>query len=222
MFQTKFVKEIKTHPWCVQKSPPPRKLWPLWNYVEKFGRARHTTEDSIIRRMRFACRATRQEYGQTHHNLKLSVFRAVRRVTLCGDTHNIWYLLLSHGNNGYANAPQFYVIRTLPGSRDNSVGIAAHSGWTVRGSNPDGGEIFRTDSGRGVALTTHPHLSPRLKKEHSYTSTPPLGLRGLFWCEFYLYVHCLFFSVNYRKGIYLPNEFELMYFSHNRRKICCF
>jgi hypothetical protein len=31
-----------------------------------------------------------------------------------------------------------------------------------------------------VALTTHPHLVPRLKKEYSYTFTPPLGLRGLF------------------------------------------
>jgi len=31
----------------------------------------------------------------------------------------------------------------------------------------------------GVALTTHHHLAPRLKKEFSYTSTPPLGLRGL-------------------------------------------
>jgi len=30
-----------------------------------------------------------------------------------------------------------------------------------------------------VALTTHSYLVPRLKKEKSYTSTPPLGLRGL-------------------------------------------
>jgi hypothetical protein len=30
-------------------------------------------------------------------------------------------------------------------------------------------------SGRGVALTTHPHLGPRLKREKSYASTPPLG-----------------------------------------------
>ena len=35
-------------------------------------------------------------------------------------------------------------------------------------------------SGRGVALTTHPHLASRLKKEWSYTFTPPLGLRGPF------------------------------------------
>jgi hypothetical protein len=35
-------------------------------------------------------------------------------------------------------------------------------------------------AGRGVALTTHPHLAPGLKKEYSYTSTPPLDLCGLF------------------------------------------
>jgi hypothetical protein len=32
----------------------------------------------------------------------------------------------------------------------------------------------------GVALTTHSHLAPRLKKEYSYTTTPLLGLRSLF------------------------------------------
>jgi len=76
------------------------------------------------------------------------------------------------------------------------------TGWTVRGSNSGGGEICRTRSdwpwgspslpyngyrvsfpeverpGRGV---NHPsHLAPRLKKEWNYTSTPPLGLHGLF------------------------------------------
>jgi len=39
-----------------------------------------------------------------------------------------------------------------------------------------------------VALTTHPHLEPRLQKEKSYTYTPPLGLCGLFWGEIYLYI----------------------------------
>jgi len=32
----------------------------------------------------------------------------------------------------------------------------------------------------GVALTTHPHLAPRLRKEYSYTFTPPLGLGDMF------------------------------------------
>jgi len=75
-------------------------------------------------------------------------------------------------------------------------------GWTVRGSNPGGGEIFRTRLGRpcgppslpysgysvsflgvkrqGRGFDHPPHIVPRLKKEYSYTSTPPLDLRGLF------------------------------------------
>jgi hypothetical protein len=32
------------------------------------------------------------------------------------------------------------------------------------------------------------HLAPRLKEEKSYTSTPPMGLRGLFYGEMYLYI----------------------------------
>jgi hypothetical protein len=81
--------------------------------------------------------------------------------------------------------------------RDRSVG----KGWTARGSNPNGGEIFRIRpdgtwsptsllrngyqvfaggrSCRGVALSSQPHHAPRLKKEQSYTYTLPLGLRGL-------------------------------------------
>jgi hypothetical protein len=34
-------------------------------------------------------------------------------------------------------------------------------------------------TGQGVALTTHPPLAPKLKKEWSYTSAPPVGLYGL-------------------------------------------
>ena len=35
----------------------------------------------------------------------------------------------------------------------------------------------------------HPHhVAPRLKKEWSYTSTPPLGLRNLFQGELYFYL----------------------------------
>jgi membrane associated rhomboid family serine protease len=41
--------------------------------------------------------------------------------------------------------------------------------------------------GRGVDY--HLLLAPRLKKEYSYTSTPPLGLRGLFYGKLYLYLY---------------------------------
>jgi hypothetical protein len=40
--------------------------------------------------------------------------------------------------------------------------------------------LYRGLSGRGVALTTHPHLSPILEKEWCYTSTPPPGF--LLYC----------------------------------------
>ena len=38
-----------------------------------------------------------------------------------------------------------------------------------------------------MALNTQPHLASRLKKEDNYTSTPPIGLRGVFWGEIYLF-----------------------------------
>ena len=52
-----------------------------------------------------------------------------------------------------------------------------HNGYKVTpGDNADG----------VVALTTHPHLAPRLKKEYSYISTPSPGLLGIFYAEIYL------------------------------------
>jgi len=78
---------------------------------------------------------------------------------------------------------------------------AMGTGWTVRGSNPGGDEIitpFQTGPGAHPASYTMgtgsfpgvkwpgrgvdhpPHLALRLKKEYSYTSTPPMGLCGLF------------------------------------------
>ena len=41
----------------------------------------------------------------------------------------------------------------------------------------------------GRGFVHPPHLAPKLKKEHSYTSTPPLGLRGLLYGEIYLYLY---------------------------------
>jgi len=80
---------------------------------------------------------------------------------------------------------------------DSVVGIAGRFGDLL----PVGGEIFRTrpnrprdppsllnivhrdfpggKRGRGVALTTNPHLALRLKQEHNYTSTAPVVLGRL-------------------------------------------
>jgi hypothetical protein len=89
MFQTRFVEKIKINILRSKTFSENRAVYELmWNV---YGRARQATDDNIIRRMRFACRINKTRI-QTH-------------------TQYISYLLLSHGKNGYANAPQYYVIR---------------------------------------------------------------------------------------------------------------
>ena len=110
-----------------------------------------------------------------------------------------------------SNNPEERIFHLLRGGGMNSRTVhlcrwaaIAHSvkrlatGWTVRESNPGGGEIFLTcpdrpwgppsllynghrvfpqgvKSGRGVTLTPHPLLVPLVMKEQSYTSAPPMG-----------------------------------------------
>jgi hypothetical protein len=57
MFQTNVVDKIKTHILCSITFP--RKSCRLWDNVEKYGTARQTTDDNIIRRMRIACWVTK-------------------------------------------------------------------------------------------------------------------------------------------------------------------
>jgi hypothetical protein len=59
--------------------------------------------------------------------------------------------------------------------------------------------------GRGVDHPpTHPHLVPGLKKEYSYTSTPPLGLRGLFKGELYTFLYIKMSFVHLLLPSFLP------------------
>ena len=48
-----------------------------------------------------------------------------------------------------------------------------------------------------------PLLVPRLKKEYSYTSTPPLGLRGLFKGEYCLHLYSIF-VLRFKLNPYAP------------------
>jgi hypothetical protein len=68
-----------------------RKSCLLWDNLEEFCSVGQNIDRNIIRRMRLACWISLQ----TH-------------------TQNMQYSLLFHGSNGYANASQFYLIRTLP------------------------------------------------------------------------------------------------------------
>jgi hypothetical protein len=97
------------------------------------------------------------------------------------------------------------------GSQDSAVGIATRYGLEGPGIGSRWGEIFRTypdrlrgppsllysgsrvfpggKGGRGVMLTTHPLLVPRLRKSWAI---PPLTLwvlLGLLWGSLYLYLY---------------------------------
>jgi hypothetical protein len=94
--------------------------------------------------------------------------------------------------------------------RDSSVGIATRYGLDGPGIESRWRRIFRTRPDRpwgppsllynryrvllgvkrpGRGVDHPPHLAPRSNKEWSYTSTPPVGLRGLFYGELYPYLY---------------------------------
>jgi hypothetical protein len=67
------------------------------------------------------------------------------------------------------------------------IGLGSHPASCTVGT---GSFLGVKRSGRGVDHP--PHIMPRLMKEYGYTSTHPLGLRGLFWGELYfIYLYIL-------------------------------
>ena len=108
--------------------------------------------------------------------------------------------------------------------RDSLVGIATRYGLDGPGIESRWGQNFpplsrralrptqppiqcvpglsRRQSGRGVALTTHPDLAQRLKKEWSFTSTPPTGLRGVFQGKLYTFT----FNTDYNIILFIFSE----------------
>jgi hypothetical protein len=95
------------------------------------------------------------------------------------------------------------------------------TGWTVRVSNPVEATFFasfQTDPGAypasyamgtgsftgakrpGHVVGHPPHIALRLKNEYSYTSTPPLGLRGLYYGKIYLYLYIYLYILQYNNN----------------------
>jgi hypothetical protein len=86
MFQTKVVEKIKTRILCSITFF--RKSCRLWDNVEKYGTARQATDDNKTGSMHTAC-----------------------WISKATDRHSEYVILIAfYGNNGYANAPQYYVI----------------------------------------------------------------------------------------------------------------
>ena len=87
-----------------------RKSCCLWNNVEKCGGAREATDDNTIWRM---CVLSWKRKAKNSH-----AHSPRARVSPPPPTHKreqkYVILFLFHGNNGFANAPECYVIRTCP------------------------------------------------------------------------------------------------------------
>jgi hypothetical protein len=73
-------------------------------------------------------------------------------------------------------------VRSPAGAKDFSSNICAQAGSEAHPASctmDTGGPFRRAKRGRGVTLTTHPHLVPRSGMSRSYTSSPPKCLRGV-------------------------------------------
>ena len=84
-------------------------------YVKQCGGAREAGNDSTVWRMHFACRVTKATYASTCKRPRARTHTCTRART---HTHTHTQICNTycffHSNNGFPNAPRFYVIRTLP------------------------------------------------------------------------------------------------------------
>jgi len=80
--------------------------------------------------------------------------------------------------------------------------------------------------GRGVDHPS-PYLAPMLKKEYSYTSTPPLGLRSLLYGDLYLYLYHISRFMSFLKEnslyrwIFLTEMIALYSKNYSRHVVYC-
>ena len=77
------------------------------------------------------------------------------------------------------------------------TGTWAHRDFCITGI----GFFSRRQSGRDVALTTHPQLAPKFSKVWSCTFAPPISLHSLYWIEIYLLL-CIYSIYKHMYNIY--------------------
>jgi hypothetical protein len=76
-----------------------------------------------------------------------------------------------------------------PRQRQRVFPLTSVSRPALRPTHPPVQWVLGVKRGRGVMLTTHPHLVPRSWMRRSYTSSPPLRLHGCVVGLLYLYYH---------------------------------
>ena len=96
------------------------------------------------------------------------------------------------------------------------IGPGAHRASYIMGTGSFPG-LKRPGSG----VDHPPHLAPRLKKEQSYTFTPPLGLRGLLQGELCLLPQAVKYLLNFRGKVMLVSPVhEQLFKCFNPSKSC--
>jgi hypothetical protein len=115
MFQTKVVEKVKTHIfWSITVF---RKSCRFWDNVEEFGRARETTNEDTIWRLRAArwtSEATRAQAHAPAHAPWHARTHKVKHLRAHTNTDRYVILFTFPLQKWFANAPQCYVVRTLP------------------------------------------------------------------------------------------------------------
>jgi hypothetical protein len=103
-WETKFVEKIKIHISCSITFF--RKSSRLWDNVEKYGATNDAKNDNIAHARCAPDKTTRARH--MHTPTRLGTHTSARIHTEKG------LILLFHNYNGFGNAPDCYVIRTLP------------------------------------------------------------------------------------------------------------
>jgi hypothetical protein len=73
-------------------------------------------------------------------------------------------------------------VRSSAGAKDFSFNLCVQTGSEAHPAScrmGTGGTFPGAKRGRGVKLTTHPHLVPRSRMSRSYTSSPPKRHHGV-------------------------------------------
>jgi hypothetical protein len=84
--------------------------------------------------------------------------------------------------SGYGLYDRAIEVRFPAEARDFSSSLSVQTGSEAHQASctmSTGGSFAGAKRGRGVMLTTHPHLVPRSRMSRSYTSSPPKRLHGV-------------------------------------------